>query len=138
MMTLLKKITILKIAVIAIICIIMANESHDVKERIPYLFGLFFLFISSLYVFACFKVVDDKNISVEYCVLANMVAIFVFFPLIYSIFSGFFPAIASLSFSISFADIAFFQLTIYKFAYDKASDSQIVKWIMANMTNKKN
>lgn len=89
-MTLLKKITILKIAVIAIICIIMANETHDVKERIPYLFGLFFLLISSLYIFACFKVVDDKNISVEYCVLANMVAIFVLFPLIYSIFSGFF------------------------------------------------
>lgn len=137
-MTLLKKITILKIAVIAIICIIMANETHDVKERIPYLFGLFFLLISSLYIFACFKVVDDKNILVEYCVLANMVAIFVLFPLIYSMFSGFFPAIACLSFSISFADIAFFQLTIYKFAYDKASDSQIIKWIIANMTNKKN
>ncbi|MCU6237573.1 hypothetical protein KWH75_10900 [Morganella morganii] len=138
MMTLLKKITILKIAVLAVICIIMANESHDMKERFPYLFGLVSLFISSLYVFACFKIVDDKNISVEYCVLANMVAIFVLFPLIYSIFFGFFPVMTCLSFSISFADVVFFQLTIYKFAYHKASGSPLVKWIMANMTNKKN
>lgn len=137
-MTLLKKITILKIVVIALIGIIMANESHDTKERIPYLFGLFSLFISSTYVFACFKIVDDKHISAEYCALANMIEIFVLFPLVYSVFVGVFPAITCLSFSVAITDTAFFQLTIYKFAYDKASNSPLIKWILGNIPDKKN
>ncbi|EOZ5676965.1 hypothetical protein ACQSMR_003816 [Morganella morganii] len=138
MMTLLKKITILKLAVIVIICIIMANENHRMINRFPYLFNLAGVLISSVYIFACFKMVDDKYISVEYCVLANMVAVFILFPLVYSLFSDLLPAESSLFFSICIADTAFFKFTVYKFAYDKASGSPLVKWIMANMTDKKN
>lgn len=137
-MTLLKKITILKIAVIVIVCIIMANEYHRMINKFPYLFNLFMLFISSIYVFLCFKFVNDKYISVNYFLIVNSIFVFLFFPLMYSIFSEFFPLESCLFFSLSMADSVFFGLTLYKFAYDKISNGAWLKLLLGNMTDKKN
>ncbi|HCR4022511.1 TPA: hypothetical protein OOF32_003261 [Morganella morganii] len=137
-MTLLKKITILKIAVIVIVCIIMANEYHRMINKFPYLFNLFMIFISSIYVFLCFKFVNDKYISVNYFLIVNSIFVFLFFPLMYSMFSGFLPLESCLFFSLSMADSVFFGLTLYKFAYDKISNGAWLKLLLGNMTDKKN
>ncbi|EBR0129984.1 hypothetical protein DNU54_23195 [Salmonella enterica subsp. enterica serovar Ajiobo] len=133
-----KKLVVLKIVVTAIICIILINETNVKRGEIPYLFNLFILFISSVYVFVCFKFVDNANYSVKYYLITNILLIATLFPLVVVIFSDLLPLYSCLFFILSMADSLFFGLTLYKFAFDKVTNSMLLKLMLGNLQDKKN
>lgn len=133
-----KKLVVLKIVVTAIICIILINETNVKRGEIPYLFNLFILFISSFYVFVCFKFVDNENYSVKYYLIINILLIATLFPLVVVIFSDLLPLYSCLFFILSMADSLFFGLTLYKFAFDKVTNSMLLKLMFGNLQDKKN
>lgn len=128
-----KKLVVLKIVVTAIICIILINETNVKRGEIPYLFNLFILFISSVYVFVCFKFVDNANYSVKYYLITNILLIATLFPLVVVIFSDLLPLYSCLFFILSMADSLFFGLTLYKFAFDKVTNSMLLKLMLGNL-----
>ncbi|MEY0004173.1 hypothetical protein AB7W62_18690 [Morganella morganii] len=132
-MIFLKKLVVLKIVVTAIICIILINETNVKRGEIPYLFNLFILFISSVYVFVCFKFVDNANYSVKYYLITNILLIATLFPLVVVIFSDLLPLYSCLFFILSMADSLFFGLTLYKFAFDKVTNSMLLKLMLGNL-----
>lgn len=133
-----KKLVVLKIVVTAIICIILINETNVKRGEIPYLFNLFILFISSVYVFVCFKFVDNANYSVKYYLITNILLIATLFPLVVVMFSDLLPLYSCLFFILSMADSLFFGLTLYKFAFDKVTNSMLLKLMLGNLQDKKN
>ncbi len=133
-----KKLVVLKIVVTAIICIILINETNFKRGEIPYLFNLFILFISSVYVFVCFKFVDNAKYSVKYYLMTNVLLIATLFPLVVVIFSDLLPLYSCLFFILSMADSLFFGLTLYKFAFDKVTNSMLLKLMLGNLQDKKN
>lgn len=133
-----KKLVVLKIVVTAIICIILINETNVKRGEIPYLFNLFILFISSVYVFVCFKFVDNANYSVKYYLITNILLIATLFPLVVVIFFDLLPLYSCLFFILSMADSLFFGLTLYKFAFDKVTNSMLLKLMLGNLQDKKN
>ncbi|MEY0256536.1 hypothetical protein AB7X32_22640 [Morganella morganii] len=133
-----KKLVVLKIVVTAIICIILINETNVKRGEIPYLFNLFILFISSVYVFVCFKFVDNTKYSVKYYLMTNVLLIATLFPLVVVIFSDLLPLYSCLFFILSMADSLFFGLTLYKFAFDKVTNSMLLKLMLGNLQDKKN
>lgn len=137
-MILFKKLVVLKIVVTAIICIILINETNVKRGEIPYLFNLFILFVSSIYVFVCFKFVDNANCSVKYYLVTNILLIATLFPLVVVMFSDLLPLYSCLFFILSMADSLFFGLTLYKFAFDKVANSMLLKLMLGNLQDKKN
>lgn len=137
-MFLLKKIVIIKLILMVLVSIFFAMLNNDSLYQLMYLFNVFCVLLTLIYICIAFKYIDKREFMIRKYVIMNLTIMVLLSPIMVIAFTPLMSIVNCVLFSLSVSDGVYFGLMILKFCRDVLINHNLIKLIPGNTFGKKN
>lgn len=132
-----KRIVIIKIVVMICLSIYFAELNDDKLYQLMYVFNIFCVLLSLIYIYPSFKYINENEFSLKKYIVLNLIVIFSLVPLMLLVFTPLMSVINCILFSLNVVDGIYFGLLLLKHGKDSVINSDFIKLIIRDSLYKK-